>query len=73
MKRIFVQIASYRDLECRWTVGDTFAKAKHPERIFVGICNQVDLEEDKELFAQPYPFADHVRELLVPAKESRGV
>lgn len=73
MERIFVQIASYRDPECRWTVRDGYKKAKHPGRIFVGICNQLDLEKDREFFSEPYPFPDHVREMLVQATDSRGV
>ena len=46
--RIFVQIASYRDRECQWTVKDLFEKARHPDRVFVGICWQTfpDLDED---------------------------
>jgi hypothetical protein len=48
--RIFVNIASYRDPECQWTVRDLFSKARHPERIFVGICWQVIREEDQKCF-----------------------
>ena len=50
MDRIFVQIASYRDIECQWTVKDLFDKAEHPERITIGICWQYDPEEDKDCF-----------------------
>lgn len=44
---IFISIASYRDSECSDTVRDIYKKAKHPERIFCGICeqNSTDLEE----------------------------
>jgi glycosyltransferase involved in cell wall biosynthesis len=73
MESIFVQIASYRDPECRRTVADLFRKARHPERIFVGICNQIDADNDKELCCGPYPCADQVREIVVPAAGSRGV
>ena len=73
MERIFVQIASYRDPECHRTVADLFQKAKYPQRIFVGICNQVDLEKDRKFFSEPYAFAAQVRETLVPAIESKGV
>ena len=48
--RIFVQIPSYRDTECQWTVKDLFEKARHPDRIFVGICWQSIPEEDKDCF-----------------------
>lgn len=48
--RIFVQIASYRDRECQWTVRDLFAKARIPERVFVGICWQFDAASDADCF-----------------------
>lgn len=37
---IFVSVASYRDPECAKTIKDLFLKARHPERIVVGICEQ---------------------------------
>lgn len=70
---IFVQIASYRDPELIWTVKSLFETAKYPERIFVGICNQIDLETDKEFNSEVYPFKKNVREIIVPAQESKGV
>lgn len=48
--RIFVNIASYRDPECQWTVKDLFEKANNPDRIFVGICWQFDPEHDEDCF-----------------------
>lgn len=44
---IFVSIASYRDSECIHTVRDLFAKAEHPQRVFVGVYEQNDPETDK--------------------------
>jgi glycosyltransferase involved in cell wall biosynthesis/peroxiredoxin/predicted 2-oxoglutarate/Fe(II)-dependent dioxygenase YbiX len=69
---IFVNIASFRDPECQWTVKDLFEKAAHPERVFVGICWQFDPAEDTHCFAQPYPRAGQVREYKVDYRESRG-
>jgi len=37
---IFVSIASYKDPELEFTLNGVFAKADHPERVFVGICQQ---------------------------------
>ena len=37
LPKIFVQIASYRDRECQYTVKDLFDKATHPERLSVGV------------------------------------
>lgn len=34
--QIFVNIASYRDTECKRTLVDLFSKAERPDRIFVG-------------------------------------
>lgn len=54
---IFVSIPSYRDPECQYTVLDLFAKARHPERIYIGICWQADHDEDKSCFL--LDFGDH--------------
>lgn len=37
---IFISIASYRDEECSLTVKGIFEKAKNPENVFLGICEQ---------------------------------
>ena len=36
LEPIFLMIASYRDFQCRETIASAFAKADHPERLFVG-------------------------------------
>lgn len=72
-ERIFVQIASYRDPECQWTVKDLFEKASHPDRISVGICWQFVPEDDKDCFEIPYPRPKQVRVINVHAKDSMGV
>ena len=72
MPKIFVNIASYRDPECQWTVKDLFEKAKHPDRINVGICWQFDPEEDKHCFmVNTRP--NQVRMLPVDWREADGV
>jgi hypothetical protein len=73
MKKIFVQIPSYRDSECQWTVKDLFAKAKHPERITVGICWQYDPDKDKNCFVTEPEFPDQVRISPFHWNESEGV
>lgn len=73
LPRIFVQIASYRDPQCQWTVKDLFEKAAHPERITVGICWQFSKPEDDICFSEPYPYPQQVRVHGVDAKESKGV
>ncbi len=70
--RIFVNIASYRDTECQWTVKDLFDKAAEPDRVFVGICWQFVPGEDDDCFLeQTRP--DQCRVAEFHAKDSRGV
>lgn len=45
-RTIFVAIASYRDYQCRDTVHSAFASAAHPERIRVGVVDQIVVGED---------------------------
>lgn len=70
--RIFVQIASYRDPDCQWTIKDLFEKATHPEHIFAGIAWQFVEEEDCACFREPYPYPDQVRVHASDARLSRG-
>ena len=70
--RIFVQIASYRDPDCQWTIKDLFEKAFHPERIFAGIAWQFVEEEDGACFREPYRYPDQVRAHASDARLSRG-
>lgn len=69
---IFVNIASYRDPECQWTVKDLFDKATYPERVFVGICWQFDEKEDQDCF-QVSTRPEQVRVMPVDWRESEGV
>ena len=71
-KRIFVQIAAYRDPDCQQTVKDLFEKSAHPERIFVGICWQFIKGEDDLCFQVPYPYPNQVRVQEVDARQSQG-
>jgi len=40
-RTIFVAIASYRDWQCRFTLESIFSRAKYPERIRVGVVDQI--------------------------------
>lgn len=68
---IFIQLASYRDPECSRTVQDAFLKARHPERISVGICRQDDPGNDGNGFKPPEP--GRVRVKHFHWRESQGV
>ncbi|MFO0389798.1 MAG: GlcNAc-transferase family protein [Alphaproteobacteria bacterium] len=70
--RIYVQIASYRDRECQWTIKDLFEKAKHPDRIQVGVCWQYDPVKDEDCF-KVSTRPDQVKMLPYDWREGEGV
>lgn len=70
--RIFVQIASYRDPDCQWTIKDLFECAAKPERVFVGVCWQVVPEADQDCFVEKTR-PEQVRSLQFHVRDSRGV
>jgi hypothetical protein len=72
LPRIFVHIPSYRDRECQWTVRDLFAKARHPDRVFVGICWQTLPDADADCFTVETRPAQ-VRTVHVHIDEARGL
>lgn len=65
---IFISIASYRDPELIPTIKDCLAKAKHPEKLFFGICWQRDENENLDEFINHPQF----RFYTVDWKESKG-
>jgi hypothetical protein len=70
METIFVQIASYRDSELIPTVLDCISKAKHPQRIYLGICAQYDpIKDELEdlLFIHP-----NIKVKMIHYKNSKG-
>lgn len=69
---IFVSVANYRDSETPHTLRDMYAKAAHPERIFVGVFSQTVPGVDADcLPADGFP-PDQVRQLRIHASESMG-
>jgi hypothetical protein len=71
-RRIFVSIANYRDSEAPHTLRDLFARAAHPERIFVGLFSQVVPGVDDDCLPAGGYAVDQVRELRCDASESQG-
>jgi hypothetical protein len=71
-ERIFVQVASYRDADCPWTIKDMFDTAAKPERVFAGVCWQSIPEEDP-VFLVEGPRSEQVRKVEFHANESKGV
>jgi hypothetical protein len=82
---IFVGIAHYRDGRCAETLKNLFSKAKHPERVHVGIMQHIHTEEDKLDCKKDYcratgytldsgkcPHANHIQEIVDSFKDARG-
>ena len=70
---IFVSVASYRDSECSKTIHELFSKAKHPERVFVGVCEQ-NSDDPKETCSGEHDprFDKQIRTIRVPHTEAKG-
>ena len=71
-QKIFVQVVSYRDPECQWTLRDMFRKATNPDRVFAGVVWQYLPGADDHCFVvQSRPY--QVRTRMLEAKYSKGV
>lgn len=73
MERIFVQIASYRDTECKHTIEDLFRRASAPERVFVGLNWQYADEDADYPFFQDREYEKRIRVIRHLYTEARGV
>ena len=82
--RIFVSVASYRDVLCSATLGSMFAMARNPKRVFAGIYEQNDtsataakaesclgLRDGSSGLPAP-PYAENVRVVTVGAEQAKG-
>lgn len=69
---IFVSIASYRDIQCQWTIKELFDKAVYPERVIVGVCFQHDPEEDQDCFTLNIGRPNQIKMLKYHCCESYG-
>ena len=67
---IFVSVASYRDPETFMTVTDLLAKARYPERIYIGVLSQINRKTE---FKHLAPFGPRIRQEVVDYKDSQGV
>jgi hypothetical protein len=54
LETIFVAIASYRDWQCSRTVESIFSRASHPERIRVGVVDQIRIGIDDSCSKPPH-------------------
>lgn len=71
LETIFVSVASYRDSECAQMIGEMFAAAEFPARVFVGAVEQ-NKDEDECCTNATLPFNSHVRVKAIPHTEAQG-
>ena len=64
---IFVSIASYRDPDLNNTILSLLQNARHPSRIFVGICLQNDPARDEEVIEH-----SNIRCIKIPYTQAKG-
>ena len=69
---IFVSVASYRDGECTATVTDLFAKAAHPDRVYVGVCEQNSPAGEEVCLRPDFEHHARVRRISLPHGEALG-
>jgi [Skp1-protein]-hydroxyproline N-acetylglucosaminyltransferase len=63
-RTIYVGIASYRDFQCRQTVESIFLSAAYPERIRVGVVDQIVHGEDPRCDAPQKPCTEDPNQAL---------
>lgn len=71
METIFVSIASYRDVLCSTTISDLYNKAKNPENIFVGICQQ-NKEDDTDCVSPDFQFRKNISIIKLKHTDAKG-
>lgn len=73
MEKIFVSVASYRDKLCDKTVRNLFQMAEHPNRVFVGICQQ-NHKDDPDCIGSDVDkdFKKNIRILRISYKKAKG-
>lgn len=72
-RTVFVAIASYRDFECRDTVTSIFQRAKFPERVRVGVVDQIVEGEDGPCDAPYTPCKEDPEQMLCKYKSQLDV
>ena len=69
---IFVSVAAYRDADCINTVKNIFEQADHPERIRVGLCEQITDDLSEVCTPQKFTWHNNVRRIQIPHGEAKG-
>ena len=72
-KNIFVSIASYRDDVILKTINDLFNKSKYPSHIFLGICQQNNVNIDKDcIYDNDNKYINNIRVIRIPYYDAKG-
>ena len=69
MQTIFISVAAYRDDEVNKTIQSALSCAHHPERVVIGLFNQI-AQEDERMVVAEHP---QIRQITIPHTDSRGV
>jgi hypothetical protein len=72
-RTIYVAIASYRDFQCRDTVTSIFSRASYPERVRVGVIDQIVEGEDGACDAPYIPCKDDPNQMVCKHKDRLDV
>lgn len=72
-RTVYVAIASYRDWQCRDTVTSIFQRAKYPERVRVGVVDQIVVGEDGSCDAPYTPCKEDPEQMLCKHKSQLDV
>ena len=72
-RTVYVAIASYRDWQCRDTVTSIFSRAKYPERVRVGVVDQIVEGEDGPCDAPYKPCSEDPEQALCKYKSQLDV
>lgn len=54
LETIYISIASYRDEECANTIESIFSRARYPQRVRVGVVDQIDTSADRSCSEPPH-------------------
>lgn len=68
---IFISVASYRDKDCPVTINSAFTKAKNPDRIFIGICQQNN-ENDIDCVDDKFEYKNNIRIIRLSHTDAKG-
>lgn len=69
---IFISVASYRDDECPLTIKEIYDKAKHPENIYLGICQQNSSKDIDCYTLNSESYSENIRKYKLNNTYARG-